>query len=147
MANAHEKGTAHFKYVVGGSTSTVKLVVPLKHVRPGHRVARFVRDSLDFSTREVFTVSDGTSTGVAEITADIRFANDRQEILDMLKQGSFGTTLIYYSSSGATGINTYLIEPQQPEVSIDPVMARVERGSVSIRLRASTSGGSFSAIL
>ena len=147
MATAHLKGTAHFKYVVGGSTSTVLLAVPLKHVRPGHRVTRFVRDSIDLTVREVSVISDGASTGFAEITADIRYDNDRQQILNLLKQGSFGTTLIYHSSSGATGINCHLIEPTQPEVSIDPQMFQQERGAVTVRLRSSTSGGSFSAIL
>lgn len=64
---------------------------PLRELRPAHTQSVYVAESLDKQSRQTFTVGEG----VDELVGRIRFADDPQGLLDLLKAGSKGRTLTY----------------------------------------------------
>lgn len=157
MANTQYLGTnAGFNYNPNSSdtastafTNTFKLAVPLRDVQPSFRIRRYISESLDFTARQVFSVS----TGVYEIVATLRMNNDEQGLVDFLRYGARGSVLVYSTANttGSTaGTSVYLIEPSGDV--LDTLMDR-QRGSGSFedleltcRFRR-TDGGSFSTML
>ena len=70
---------------------TVLMRAPLRTGRPAVRLQRFVRESMDFSVREVTTVS----TGVHELVGVLRYEDAPQNVADMVMAGLSGTTLTW----------------------------------------------------
>ena len=70
---------------------TVLMRAPLRAVQPAVRLKTFVRESMDFSVREVTTVS----TGVHEVVGTIRYEDAPQNVADMIQAGLSGTTLTW----------------------------------------------------
>jgi hypothetical protein len=89
------RGNAAFTWTSTGEDATERVLLlrePLRELRPAHRMAVYVRDSLDYSVREVFHVGDGAQ----ELVARARFVDDGQGLSDMLRAGSQGLTLTYH---------------------------------------------------
>lgn len=63
----------------------------LRELRPGHDQSVFVADSLDKTNRQTFTVGEG----VDELVGVIRFQDDQQGLLDLIKAGAKGRTITY----------------------------------------------------
>lgn len=92
---------------------------PIREVRPAHRQAVYAGDSLDFQNRQVFTIG----TGANEIVCRVRFCDDGQGLLDMIKAGSANTTLTYHADlDDPLRVHDYkLIAPLTPIVlDMDP---------------------------
>lgn len=143
------RGNAGFKYAspwAPSLTVTVPLAWPLRDPRPAKVRARFEAWSLDGSQREVLTIG----SGMPEILAEIRFADDGPDLLDMLDAGASGATLTYYPDLDQTGTNypCLLVEPAGDRVEALRDRARSIRGEyeVTVRLRR-TDGGTFDALL
>ena len=152
MANTQYLGTnAGFNYTSASTnvlssefTQTYKLAVPLREVRAGLRIRQYVAESLDFTARQVFTVS----SGVYEFVGSIRYADDQQQTIDFLKYGVQGVPMIYSTANttGSTaGTQLYMIEPTGDIVDtlLDRQRTDFEDLEMTIRLRR-TDGGSFS---
>src|SRR3990167_9048290 len=150
MANTQYFGTnCGFNFTTSPSSTnynqTFKLAVPLRDVRVSYRIRQDVAESLDYSSREVFTVS----TGVHELIATLRYNDDEQSLIDFLQYGVKGVPMVY-STANTTGSTAgsgamYLIEPTGDV--IDTVLDR-QRGDrfgnleVTCRFRLA-SGGRF----
>lgn len=138
------QGDAGFKYTPsGGALTTVALGAPLKRLHPAQDETHFVRESLDKSVREVTTIG----SGVYEITATIRFADDPQDLLDMLKHGRRGRTLAYFPSLAVgTSYDCLLIQAGPAELAPDPDLYGAGMYTTTVRLRR-TSGATWEVIL
>lgn len=100
MASSQLLGTAHFDYTSGGS-QTHNLAVPLQEVRPVIRYGgRWVRESLDLSNKEEWDTGS-----VYQVVAVIRFDDQAQSLIDLLKAGAELIDLTYDDGGG----NTYTV--------------------------------------
>ena len=132
---------AGFKYTPpGGSETTVTLLVPLTDVAPSQDQTVFVRESLDKTVREVWTVG----SGVYEITASLRWVTSPQDVLDMLKHGRNGETLTYYPDLAITGTNYPCIVIAEGPVGLSPDS---KQGDYRATARLRRTSGNWSGIL
>lgn len=121
---------------------TYLLRVPLQKVQHGFRQRVYAADSLDYSSREVISVG----AGVYELVGRIRYDEDPQTLLDLLKAGGQGLALTYVPDTGEEEEYVCdLIEPMPDpaallELGADFVATLEEE--VTIRLRR-TGGGVF----
>src|SRR5439155_1424646 len=94
------------------------LAEPIRETRPATRQSVFVADSLDFQARQVFTVG----SGIDEIICKVRFNPDPQGVLDLVKAGTKGRTLVYHPNlNDPVQTHSYLlISPLSPVgISLD----------------------------
>lgn len=92
---------------------------PLRELRYGHTQSVYPADSLDFTQRQVYTIGVGTY----ELTGRVRFADNGQTLVDLIKAGSKKTTLTYTPNLSDPGVNyaCYLIKPLSPAMlKMDP---------------------------
>lgn len=141
------KGNAGFKWTPpGGSLTTHTLNAPLRQIRPAESKVRFDVWSLDLTSREVVTVG----SGVAEITAMIRYDDDAPELLSMLSDGAEGVTLTYYPDLDVTGTNypCQLVYPSGDEIQLawDRHRGVRKEWEIEVRLRR-VDGGTFDGLV
>lgn len=114
---------------------TLLLREPLRELRPAHTQSQYVAESLDKTNRAVFTVGEGAD----ELVGRIRYADNPQGLLDVIKAGSKGRTIVYIPDTADADVrySCLLIEPNSPAtLGMDP-----DRGvtfgdlDVDIRLR------------
>lgn len=114
------RGNAAFTWTdTVGVERVVLLREPIREVRPAHRQSVYVSESLDFQSRQVFTVG----TGVDELVCRVRFMDDGQGLLDLVKAGTSDITLIYHPDlDDPLQTHSYkLIAPLSPVVvGMDP---------------------------
>jgi len=114
------RGNAAFTWTDSGGVERVLLLrEPIREVRPAHRQAVYVGESLDFQNRQVFTIG----TGVDELVCRCRFGDDPQGVLDLIKAGTANLTLIYHPDlDDPLRVHSYkLIAPLSPLViGLDP---------------------------
>jgi len=109
------RGNAAFTWTDSGGVERVLLLrEPIRETRPAHRLAVFVAQSIDFQARQVFTVG----AGVDEIVCRVRFMDDPQGVMDLIKAGSTDITLIYHPDlDDPLRVHSYkLIDPLSPTV-------------------------------
>lgn len=132
-------GTTSFSWTDGGAQEHT-LSVPLQKVRPSVRLRRWVRESIDYSTREVWYAG----SGVYEIVAEIRYDDAPQSLVDLLLAGAKDITITYDD-----GTNTHackLIDPATEAITpgFDDYQTAEDWHRIEIRLRK-TDGSSFNA--
>lgn len=137
------RGNAGFQYNAGAGTVTVPLEWPLRWTAPSTSRARFVAESMDRTHREVLVVG----SGVAELTAEIRFHLDAAELQAMLDAGADGYTLTYLPDLAQPGTSypMELLEPSGDRISLTRDDAP-RRWRTEIRVRHA-SGGNFDGLL
>ena len=89
------RGNAAFTWTDPDDPVTDRVLLlrePLRELRAAHRQSVYVGESLDFQARQVFTVG----TGVDEVVCRVRFMDDGQGLLDLLKAGTKNLTLTYH---------------------------------------------------
>lgn len=163
MSNTQYLGTnAGFYYTRTDASTwiTYALPVPLREGRPSMQLTQYIADSLDYSRRQVLTVtlSTGTGQGAYEYVGVIRYIDDHaltQSFLEhaIARAGStayplrYTTGLTTGTSSGGmgSGADVWLIEPGPGyTVSMDRQRASFGDLEIPIRVRTATIGGVFS---
>src|ERR1043165_3985402 len=88
------RGNAAISWVDSDDITTERVLLlrePLRDLRPAINQAVFVADSLDKQNRATFTIGEG----VDELTGKIRYQDDPQGLLDLIKAGAKQRTLTY----------------------------------------------------
>lgn len=109
------RGNAAFTYTDPDVSMTERVLLlrePIREIRPAARQSVFVAESLDFQSRQVFTIG----TGVDEIVCRVRFMDDPQGVMDLVKAGAKGRTLTYHPDlDDPSRTHAYLlISPSSP---------------------------------
>ncbi|MDH5279527.1 MAG: hypothetical protein OEW52_00090 [Thermoleophilia bacterium] len=115
-----------------GATYTYRLAHPLAfQLAPGHRTNRYVRDSLDFSARDVIAIGSGRM----ELDAMLRFERTSRDLLDVLAYAADGRTVTYVPDlAGATSYDLRLVNAAElVELVQDP--ERYNYGEYQVRAR------------
>ena len=134
-------GTAEFTYTSGGA-QTHTLAVPLQQVRPSVRQRKWVRESVNYATREVWYPSSGA---VYEVVAVIRYDDSPQSLIDALLAGAQDITVTY--DDGTTQHACKIINlPDEITVGFDDMQQSEDWHTFEIRLRK-TDGSSFNATI
>lgn len=111
------RGNAAFTWVDSTISMTEQVLLlrePIREVRPAHRQSVYVADSLDFQSRQIFTIG----TGVDELVCRCRFVDDPQGLLNLIKAGTKNVTLVYHPDlDDPLRVHSYkLIAPLSPIV-------------------------------
>lgn len=112
MASTVLRGSASFEFTgISGLTSPFLLAVPLDmraHIQADDREQRFAWRSMDRSTRHVVTVPSDKS----DMMAAIRWDDEPTRLRRFLRAGLRDelASLVYKSSSGATGVSVTIEE-------------------------------------
>lgn len=91
---ARIRGNAAITWTDTDDTMTERLLIlrePLREIRAAHSQSIYPRDSLDMTQRVTFTVGIGAD----ELVARVRFQDDPQGVIDLIKAGSKQRTLSY----------------------------------------------------
>jgi hypothetical protein len=129
------RGNAAFTWVdttVSMTEQVLLLREPIREIRPAHRQSVYASDSLDFQVRQVFTIG----TGVDELVCRVRFVDDPQGLLNMIKAGTKNVTLVYHPDlDDPLRVHSYkLISPLSPmTLGMDPDTG-VSFGDVDVEL-------------
>lgn len=150
MASTIYFGNSGFKYTPpGGVLTTLTLAAPLRDIRAAFTRRKFIKDSLDYTVREVIVVG----AGVEEMWGTIRYDNEPDKLKAMLRHGLEGVTLTYYPNLGVPGTNypCLLVEINNgdgDEAEITPDTDLWFKGAymATIRMRR-TDGGNFDPLL
>lgn len=92
---------------------------PFRELRPAHTQTVFVADSLDRTNRQYFTLGEGAD----ELLVKVRYQDDKQGLLDLIKAGSKGRTITYIPDlqDGDVRFSCVLIAPLSPTAAgLDP---------------------------
>lgn len=139
------KGDAGFKYDPGTGTVTLALQYPLWRAGPGRFKWRRKRWSADGTVAETLVIGSGLN----EIRARLRFANNPTAILDFLESAADGVALQYFPSLAVSGtfIPCVLVEPDGNRHDLEIELDRLGNGeyAIDVRLRR-TDGGDWSAL-
>ena len=135
------RGQAAFQWSDTDDTMTQRVLLlrePVREIRAAHAQSVFPSDSLDYSVRQVFTIGQG----VDELVARVRFGDDPQGLVDLLKAGTKLRTITYVPDlrDPAQSFACYLISPLSPvALGLDPESG-VSFGDqeVELRLRRTT---------
>ena len=131
-----------------GTTGTMTVfypAVPLREQLPAYRVRQYVRESLDFSVREVLTVTTTDSTGAYELVGTLRYNDDPQDLIAMVRAGLHGSVLVYMPSTSSTGTaySCWMVAPSGDDVAAEMDRQRGSPGyedvELTIRLRQTNS--------
>ena len=131
------KGNAAFTWTDSGSPRTYLLNRPLDRVQYAMAQTSYPGTSLDLSQYQVFTVG----TGAYELVAQIRYDDDPQGLLDLLKFGQQGGTITYWPDldNDQESYACNLIEPMN--VTLELESSYPATGSlVTLRLRQTNEG-------
>lgn len=92
-----------------GTERVFRLPAPLRDQVPSHAGAVVAIDSLDMTVRDVFTYG----SGAYELTTVVRFADDPQGLLDLVRAGAENATLTLYPDVRDSGVSytVKLVEP------------------------------------
>lgn len=109
------RGNAAIVWTDSDDTTTERVLLlrePFREIRPAHAQSVFPADSLDFTQRQVFTVGEG----VDELIVTVRYMDDSQGLLDLIKAGSKKRTITYIPDldDGDRRYACYLISPLSP---------------------------------
>lgn len=108
------------------------LDAPLSEVNPAHSQAVYSRDSLDFSTRETFTIEPGAH----ELLARIRYDRHNQSLMDLIQEGLRGTTLTYYPNLTDPAVNFSVVLIEAPRaLAFDPQLGDQGAQTATLRFR------------
>lgn len=134
-------GSAQFSYTKSGA-QTHTLAVPLQQVRPVVRQRKWVRESINYATREVWYPSGGA---VYEVVAVIRYDDTPQSLVDLLLAGAQDITVTY--NDGTTNHTCKMIGlPEEITVPFDELQQTEDWHTFEIRLRK-TDGSAFNATI
>src|SRR6267378_8497971 len=89
------RGHAAFTWIDSSISMTEQVLLlrePIREIRPAHRQTVYPSDSMDYQVRQVFTIG----TGVDELVCRVRFVDDQQGILNLIKAGTKNTTITYH---------------------------------------------------
>lgn len=130
-------GTARFTWT-DTEEKLHTLNVPLQKVKPAVRLRRWVRESINFTNREVWYAGDG----VYEIVAEIRYDENPQSLVELILAGLKGITITYYD--GFSEHECEMVAPTADEfvAGFDDHQATQDWHRVEIRLRK-TDGSAF----
>lgn len=106
---------------------------PLRELKPAHNQTVFTADTLDKTVRQVFTVGEG----VDEMVGRIRYQDDPQGLLDLIKAGSKKRTITYVPDldDADRRYACYLIAPNSPyQLDMDPDTG-VTFGNLDVEIR------------
>lgn len=111
------RGRAAFTWIDSAISMTEQVLLlrePIREIRPAHRQTVFPSDSLDFQVRQVFTIG----TGVDELVCKVRFMDDQQGLLNLIKAGTKNITITYHANlNDSLQTHDYkLISPLSPVV-------------------------------
>src|SRR3990167_2090977 len=112
---------------------------PLREAHPAHSQSVYTADSLDYTARATFTVGEG----VDELVGRVRYQDDPQGLLDLLKAGSKLRTITYYPDLRDAGVSfaCFLISPLSPVVAgLDPDRG-TEFGDLDVTLHLRRTAG------
>lgn len=129
------RGNAAFTWTDTSVSMTERVLLlrePIREIRAATRQMVYVADTLDFQVRQYFTVG----TGIDEIVCKVRFMDDAQGVIDLIKAGSRGLTLTYHPDlDDPSRTHAYLlIAPISPtSVGMD-ASTGLEFGDVEIEL-------------
>lgn len=109
------RGQAAFVWTDSDDLTTERVLLlrePVRELKPAHTQTVYVGDSLDKSNRQVFTVGEGSD----ELLVRVRYQDDQQGLLDLIKAGSKGRTITYIPdlTDGDSRFNCVLIAPLSP---------------------------------
>src|SRR6266566_6872981 len=109
------RGNAAFVWTDSNDLVTERVLLvaePVREIRAAHRQSVYVADTLDFTSRQYFTIG----TGVNETVVRVRYGFDPQGLIDLIKAGSRGNQLTYYPDMNVPGRahKYYLIAPLSP---------------------------------
>jgi len=87
---------------------------PLRELKYGQSQSVYVADSLDYTQRQAYTIG----SGAYELTGRIRFADNPQTLIDLIKAGAATKTIVYYPNLSDPGVSysCLLIKPIVPTV-------------------------------
>lgn len=134
MANV--RGNAAISWTDSDDVTTERVLLlrePFREIRPAHTQSVFPADSLDFTQRQVFTVGEG----VDELIVRVRYSDDPQGLLDLIKAGSKKRTLTYVPDldDADRRYACYLISPLSPVgLGMDADMG-TSHGHLEVELR------------
>lgn len=109
------RGNAAMSWIDADDLTTERVLLlrePFREIRPAHAQSVFPADSLDFTQRQVFTVGEG----VDELIVRVRYQDDPQGLLDLIKAGSKKRTITYIPDldDGDRRYACFLISPLSP---------------------------------
>jgi hypothetical protein len=115
------------------------LAVPLRDVRPASSRATYHAESLDRTVVQRYTVGDGAH----ELVGLVRFDDDPQSLLDLLRAGAEGQTLTYYPDVRDPAVKhaCTLMAPVGPDLALAVEQARQGYGNVTTELRLRRTDG------
>src|SRR5712692_2743228 len=68
---------------------------PLRELKHGVRQTVYIADSLDYTNRQVYTIGSAVAGGAYELTGRVRFADNGQSLIDLIKAGAALKTITY----------------------------------------------------
>lgn len=116
------RGSAMFAWTDTDDVTTQRVLLlnePVREIRPAHDQSVYVGETLSRTARQVFTVGEG----VDQLVVRVRFMDDPQGLLDLVKAGSKGRTITYTPDRNDADVNyaCYLISPISPlALGLDP---------------------------
>lgn len=130
------RGSAAFQWTDSDDQMTQRVLLlrePVRELRAAHTQSVFVSDSLDFSARQVFTVGEGAD----ELVVRVRFSDDPQGLVDLLKAGTKLRTITYVPNLNdpAVKYDCYLISPLSPTALGSDPDTGVTFGDQEVELR------------
>jgi len=91
------RGHAAFTWIDSAISMTEQVLLlrePIREIRPAHRQTVYPSDSMDYQVRQVFTIG----TGVDELVCRVRFMDDQQGLLNLIKAGTKNITITYHAN-------------------------------------------------
>lgn len=111
------RGNAALRWIDSTDTSSQRVLLlrePVREIKSAHRMSVYTADSLDMTNRQVFTVGKGAY----ELSVRVRFSDDPQTLIDLIKAGSQKITIDYLPNLADpdTKFSCLLISPLSPSV-------------------------------
>src|SRR6266850_2155167 len=135
------RGNAALTWQDSDDISTERVLLlrePLREWRPAHTQAAYRAVSLDQTAIQVFTVG----VGVDELIGRIRFSDQPQTLLDLIKAGTKLRTINYFPDLDDTNrtVACYLVSPVSPmQLTLDSETgSKFLEQEVEIRFRRTT---------
>jgi hypothetical protein len=109
------RGAAMFTWTDTDDVTTQRVLLlnePVREIRPAHDQSVYVGETLSRTARQVFTVGEG----VDQLLVRVRYQDDPQGCLDLIKAGAKGRTITYTPDRNDADVSfaCYLISPGSP---------------------------------